>query len=243
VRVLAFDTATRATAVALGEAGEEVRELRDDPPVGDRPGHATRLLPLISRLLDEAGLGWEQIDRIAVGLGPGTFTGLRIGLATAKALGQATRIPLVGVSTLQALAWNLELFPAGEPDAVLALLDARRGELYAGAWDPQRLAGDALLGPAALTPQALQEALAGLGSRPLAIGEGAVAFRDVLESAGVDIPSDGSELHRVRATSHCRLAQHLPVTALDALAPDYQRLPDAQPRSTLPDGPHGHSAG
>lgn len=242
MRILGLDTATRATTVALDCEGAQLLELRDDPPAGERPGHATRLLPLISRLMDDAGLDWQEIDRIAVGLGPGTFTGLRIGLATARALGQATGIPLVGVSTLQALAWNVELSPAGDSDAVLALLDARRGELYAGAWDPRRGDGDALLGPAALTPRALQEALPEIGSRLLAIGEGAVAFRDVLESAGVDVPSDGSELHRVRASSHCRLARHLPVTPLDALAPDYQRLPDAQPRppgrqprSDLPD--------
>jgi tRNA threonylcarbamoyladenosine biosynthesis protein TsaB len=239
VRILAFDTASRATAVALATAGG-VWERRDDPPRGERPAHATRLLPLIAAVMSEAGVDWPEIDRIAVGLGPGTFTGLRIGVATAKALGQASGAPLVGVSTLHALADGASgPEEAGEPDrdVVLAMLDARRGEVYAGAWSMRGLQAPALLAPRALSPQALGEALAGLGPRPLAVGEGAVAFRDVLERAGVDVPSEGSELHRVTAVSHCRLARHLPVTSPDALTPDYQRLPDAQPRS-LPATPN-----
>ncbi|HEY1522670.1 MAG TPA: tRNA (adenosine(37)-N6)-threonylcarbamoyltransferase complex dimerization subunit type 1 TsaB [Solirubrobacteraceae bacterium] len=231
MRILAFDTASRATAVALATPGG-LWERRDDPPIGQRPAHASRLLPLISTVMDEAGLEWPEIDRIAVGLGPGTFTGLRIGVATAKALGQASGTPLVGVSTLHALAVGTGGPDGADRDAVLALLDARRGELYAGAWSPQSLEGPPLLTPRALSPEALRDALPGLGSRPLAVGEGAVAFRDVLERAGVDVPSDCSELHRVTAASHCRLARRLPVTSPDELAPDYQRLPDAQPRST-----------
>jgi tRNA threonylcarbamoyladenosine biosynthesis protein TsaB len=244
MRVLAFDTATRATAVALDGDQHALLELRDDPPAAERPRHATRLLPLIAAVMDQAGLGWEGIDRIAVGLGPGTFTGLRIGVATAKALAQATGAALVGVSTLQALALNLELLGDPTPeadgdrvpdlDAILPLLDARRSELYAAAWDPRRLEDSPVLAPQAMTPDSLRDALPDLGSRTLAIGEGAVAFRDVLERAGVDVPSDDSELHRVRAAGHCRLARRLPALHPDALAPDYQRLPDAQPRSILP---------
>jgi tRNA threonylcarbamoyladenosine biosynthesis protein TsaB len=235
VRILAFDTASRATAVALA-APEGAWERRDDPPPGQRPAHATRLLPLITEVMREVGLEWAEIDRIAVGLGPGTFTGLRIGVATAKALGQATGTALVGVSSLHALAVGAGSRET-DRETVVALLDARRGELYAGAWSPRDLEGPALLTPRAVSPEALRDALLGLGPHPLAVGEGAVAFRAVLERAGVNVPSDGSELHRVTAVSHCRLARRLPVTSPDALAPDYQRLPDAQPRSTLPATP------
>ena len=90
MRILAFDTATRATAVALAGTGERVLEARDDPPPGERPRHASRLLPLTAELLERAGIGFEDIDRLAVGVGPGTFTGLRIGVATARALGRVT---------------------------------------------------------------------------------------------------------------------------------------------------------
>lgn len=235
MRILAFDTATRATAVALAGAGETV-ELRDVPPPGERPNHATHLLPLIVQAFDAAGLGWQQLDRIAVGLGPGTFTGLRIGVATAKALARATGIPLVGVSTLGALAQNIRLATgdprlAGGADVVVPVLDARRGEVYAAAWDASSLDGPPLLSPRALDPEALIGLLPELGARPLAIGEGAIAFRAGLERGGLSVPDDDSDLHLVRAGGHCLLAPDLTVSDIDALAPDYQRLPDAQPRS------------
>ena len=101
MRILAFDTATRATSVALDEF-----ELRDDPPAGERPRHTTRLMPLIVEVLERTQTEWSAIDRIAVGVGPGTFTGLRIGVATARSLSRARGIPLVGVSTLESLALN-----------------------------------------------------------------------------------------------------------------------------------------
>ena len=95
--ILAFDTATGATTVALSGVGDVVYTARDDPRPGERPGHATRLLPLTALVMERAGVGWDGVDRIAVGVGPGTFTGLRIGIATARALARARRIALVGV--------------------------------------------------------------------------------------------------------------------------------------------------
>src|SRR5687768_11489597 len=96
VKLLAFDTATPATAVGL-LAGPQRLEARHDPSPGERPGHAAELLALARQLLDAAGLAFGDVDRIAVGTGPGTFTGLRIGVATARALAQATGAQLVGV--------------------------------------------------------------------------------------------------------------------------------------------------
>src|SRR5207248_3381660 len=124
---IGFDAATRATAVALTTAEDGVLEARDDPPPGSRPRDATRLLPLIAEVLERAGLGFPDLQLIAVGVGPGTFTGLRIGVATARALAQAAGMPLVGVSTLQSLALNG--LPAHAPEEVkwvAAVLDARR---------------------------------------------------------------------------------------------------------------------
>jgi tRNA threonylcarbamoyladenosine biosynthesis protein TsaB len=126
MRVLGFDTATGATAVALLDtsAGERTIEARDDPPSGERPRHASRLLTLITEVLSSAELGWDDLDRIAVGLGPGTFTGLRIGIATARGLAQARSIPLVGVSTLQSLALNA-VGPSPAADSAVAAPGAR----------------------------------------------------------------------------------------------------------------------
>jgi tRNA threonylcarbamoyladenosine biosynthesis protein TsaB len=218
--ILGFDTATAATAVAvLPDHGEAV-ELRHDPAPGERPGHAAQLLPLARRALDAAGATFADVRRIGVGVGPGTFTGLRIGVATARALAQATNAELAAVSTLQALAEA-----AGGEHAILAVLDARRGEAFVAAYRE----GEQLLAPAAVAPEELT-ALAEPARGPwLAVGDGAVRFRDRLEPAA-DVPADASPLHRVSALAVCRLARTAPAVDRDALLPEYVRAPDAVPR-------------
>jgi tRNA threonylcarbamoyladenosine biosynthesis protein TsaB len=231
MRVLAFDTATRATSVALcGPDPGERFEARDDPPPAARPGHAARLLPLIADVMAQAGVGWEQIDRIAVGIGPGTFTGLRIGVATARALAGARRIPLVGVSTLHSIAVGAAGQPGPPaPDAIVAVLDARRREVFAAAW--RRTAaglGERLLEPVAIAPDELSRAIGRLGSHPLTVGDGAVEYRAVLERLGALIPPDESGFHKVAAIGHCALARELRGGAPEAVSPEYLRLPDAE---------------
>ena len=237
--ILAFDTATPATAVALSGPGSVVVTARHDPRPGERPGHATRLLPLVAKVLERARIGWPDLDRIAVGVGPGTFTGLRIGIASARALAQARDIPLVGVPTLQSLALagaRASLSRAGEDplpaelDAVLAAVDARRGEVFAASWRIEEADSfeSALILPRALAPEALAELVAPLGPRTLAVGNGAIAFREVLERSGAFIPEDGSPLHRVTAAHHCWLAGRLPERAPDEVKPEYLRAPDAE---------------
>lgn len=240
MRIVAFDTATPATAVALSEPthpGSVVVTARHDPRPGERPGHATRLLPLLEKVFARARIGWPEVDRIAVGVGPGTFTGLRIGIATARALAQAREIPLVGVSSLQslALAGSRASLRREDPlppevDVALAVVDARRGEVFAASWriDEAEEFGSALILPRALAPEALAELIAPLGPRTLAVGNGAIAFREVLERSGSFIPEDGSPLHRVNAAHHCRLAGRLPAAAPDEVRPEYLRAPDAE---------------
>ena len=227
--ILGFDTATRATAVALVAADGRLLEARDDPPVGERPRHAARLLPLCAEVLEQAGIGYADLDRLAVGVGPGTFTGLRIGVATGRALAAASAIPVVGVSTLHSLALNAE---SAGPDlgAVAAVLDARRGEAFAAAWALEQLEPreDPLFAAGAFTPESLAERLSALELPVLAIGEGAVAFRMILERSGAFIPDDESGLHRVTAAGHCRLARQAPSADPAELTPRYLRLPDAE---------------
>jgi tRNA threonylcarbamoyladenosine biosynthesis protein TsaB len=230
LRILGFDTATRATTAALWDGFGLELQRRDDPPPGQRPGHAARLMPLIADQLEDAGLDWDSIDRIAVGVGPGTFTGLRIGVAVARALAQARQIPLVGISTLESLALGARRATGGEPApdpvrAVLAVIDARRGEAFAAGWD---LDGRLLLPARALTPDALAGRTAELGGGVLAVGDGAVEFRTVLERAGAQVPEDRSDLHRVAAINHCRLADGRPESLPDEIRPDYLRRPDAE---------------
>jgi tRNA threonylcarbamoyladenosine biosynthesis protein TsaB len=218
--ILGLDTATPATAVAVLPADGEPVELRHDPAPGERPGHAAQLLPLARRALEAVGASFADVRRIGVGVGPGTFTGLRIGVATARALAQATGAEVAAVSTLQALA-----AAAATERAVLAVLDARRGEAYAAAFR----AGERLTAPVAVAPQDLA-ALADPRHAPwLAVGDGAVRFRDRLEPAA-EVPADASKLHGVSAVAVCRLAREARPVDRDALLPQYVRLPDAVPR-------------
>jgi tRNA threonylcarbamoyladenosine biosynthesis protein TsaB len=234
VKVLAFDTATPETVVGITGAGDSVVK-RHSPQPGERPGHARELLRLADAALAEAGIGWDEVDRVGVGVGPGTFTGLRIGVATARAIAQSSGAGLVGVSTLEALAREAQA-PAGdgtEPwhGPVLAVLDARRGEAFAAAWR----GGARVLEPVAVPPDGLA-ALAGDEAGPwLAVGDGAVKFRERLESGGIAVPPDESPLHRISGVALCRLAEVAPLADRDALVPDYVRAPDAKARA---DGRH-----
>jgi tRNA threonylcarbamoyladenosine biosynthesis protein TsaB len=231
MKVLAFDTATRATTVALDGVAESVLEARDDPPPGERPRHAATLLPLTAAVLERGAISFEDLELIAVGVGPGTFTGLRIGIATARALAQALSLPIVGVSTLQSLALNALTWPEGDGvDTVAAVLDARRKEVFAAVWPIREVErrGSALLHPAALAPNALGERLRTLDRTVLAIGEGAVEFRFQLERSGAVVPDERAELHRVTAVGHCRIATQLEAGEAARIVPQYLRPPDVK---------------
>jgi tRNA threonylcarbamoyladenosine biosynthesis protein TsaB len=219
--VLGFDTATPATAVGLRLADGTVLEAYDDPIPDERPGHATRLLPLADGLLAQAGLDWHELERLAVGVGPGTFTGLRIGVATARGLAQSLGVELVGVSTLRALAHGAPRSPFGGEREVLAVIDARRGEVFVGGY----ASGRELFAPRALAPSALASLLPPGG---LAVGDGAVRYRAHLNDLEVEVPEDSSALHRVRGACICELAIDMPPVEAENVLPDYLRRPDAE---------------
>ena len=103
--ILALDTATPATVVGVAAPdGTLLAARRHDPAAGEKPGHTTQLLPLAHAALTEAGASWGDLTRIGAGVGPGTFTGIRIGVATARALAQGLDVETVALSTLHALA-------------------------------------------------------------------------------------------------------------------------------------------
>ena len=200
--VLAFDTATADTVVGLTGARRPV-ELRHEPAAGERPGHAQHLLTLCREALAQMGLDWPQVDRIGVGVGPGTFTGLRIGVATGRALAQSAGADLVPVSTLRALQANLEgSFP---------VIDARRGETFV------LVDGE----PRTARPEELRALAAGR----TAIGDGALLYGDCFE-----VVADDPELHHVHGAALCALAADAAPIGRDELLPDYVREPDAKPR-------------
>jgi tRNA threonylcarbamoyladenosine biosynthesis protein TsaB len=247
--VLGFDTATPSTAVGLRLADGSTLQVRDDPGPGERPGHATRLLAMTGELLAAAGVGWSAVDRIAVGLGPGTFTGLRVGVATARGLAQSMSVDLVGVSSLQALAeaavkpdgvLETQAEPAGARRGVLAVIDARRGEAFAAAYaagddgSAAELAFPRVLAPADLASvrakaeEQDEQPIRAHERRWLAVGDGAVRFRGHLENAGVKVPGNASRLHLVSAEAICNLGAGAPAAPYEEILPNYRRLPDAE---------------
>jgi tRNA threonylcarbamoyladenosine biosynthesis protein TsaB len=164
------------------------------------------------------------VDRIAVGIGPGSFTGLRVGIATARALGLSRGLPLSGVGTLDAL--GRALGEAGGSVGRLAVLDARRGEVVAARYASS---GERLWEPLLATPEELAERLAALPEASLCAGSGAVRFRQQLASRGVEIPDDADPVHRVAARHICAIAAAgAGEDESDSVAPLYLRPPDAE---------------
>jgi len=190
--ILAFDTATDVATSALVSDGEVL---------GERTSRASTVLEDIDALLRQAGAHTRELEGIAVGIGPGSFTGVRIGLATARGLALALRVPVAGVSTLDALA-------AGAPGAV-PVVDARRGEVFL-------LQGE---------PRVLPPAEVDLALGTVCVGSGAVRYRSVLEAAGAEIPPDQDDRHVPRARFHAQLARDF--GPAETVEPMYLRVPDA----------------
>ena len=201
------------------------------------PQHTTALLAEVERAAEAAG-GWDAVEGLAVGVGPGSFTGLRVGIATAKALALSRDLPLRGVGSLDALAAGLGEWderhagqagdaatPAGSRPR-LAVLDARRGEVASALYDAE---GKRLRGPLLERPEELAERLAAAAESLLCGGPVAVRFRQQLTSRNVIIPDDADPVHRVAARHVCALAAAMPGEEEPGpVAPIYLRPPDAQ---------------
>jgi tRNA threonylcarbamoyladenosine biosynthesis protein TsaB len=194
VLTLAFDTATSVATAAL---------VRDGELLGERVSRAVGVLEAADELLREAGVERSDLTALAVGTGPGSFTGLRLGLAAARGLAFALDVPAAGVSTLDALA-------AGAPGAV-PVIDAGRREVF-------------MLGPRVVSPQDLE-----LEPGTVCVGDGAVRYRTLLEERGAEIPPDGDERHLPRARFHAQLAGDF--GPAEAIEPLYLRVPDAEAKA------------
>lgn len=149
--ILGFDTATADTAVAVLDRDRCLHEVTVGPDPGGRPAHGRVLLGLVEAAVAEAG-GWGAIARIAVGVGPGSFTGLRIGVSTARALAQARGLPLCGVASTAAITAALAERPGTAGRARIGVIDARRGEVFA-AVDRGEGAGDPVVCPRSDLPK------------------------------------------------------------------------------------------
>jgi tRNA threonylcarbamoyladenosine biosynthesis protein TsaB len=218
--LVGFDTSTAATsACVLRSDGEAFEHLPPPERLHGPPGHSRELLPAVVALMKEAGVGWADVDGVAVGVGPGTFTGLRIGVATARALATAAQVPVHPVSSLAALA------EAIDAPLRLPLIDARRGELFGALYADGELAVE----PFVARPERVAERLGRDLAGAVAAGDGSLKFLEILEAAGIRVAPAGSGLHVVRALHVCRLAARVPGEPPDSVLPTYIREPDAEP--------------
>jgi tRNA threonylcarbamoyladenosine biosynthesis protein TsaB len=222
VNLLGIDTSTAGSAACVLRADGLAFEHGPEPDrLTERPAHAAELMPAVARVMADAGLDYPDLDAVAVGVGPGAFTGLRIGVATARGLAAGAGAELRPVSSLAALARGIEA------DRRLPLIDARRGEVFGALYDEQQ----EVWPEAAADPADLAQRVVGSGLQPLAAGDGSIRFRDVFEAAGVMVAAAGSRAHVVRGLSVCRLGLHAPPAAPEAVLPRYLREPDAKPRT------------
>lgn len=228
MRILGIDTATTSASAALVQDGVIIADESYSRP---RVGHAEIILALVASVFAKARASLSDLDGIAVSIGPGSFTGLRIGLSTVKGLAYGERLPVAGVSTLLAIAARVPDFDG----LICSMLDARKKEVYASFFRPTgdsltRLTDDAIAPIHAVIDQARKHAAGGL---MLFIGEGAKVYQTTLvRSLGVeasfcsdeDWPSLASAVARI---GEKRLA-HSEGDFLGSMAPVYLRLSEAE---------------
>jgi tRNA threonylcarbamoyladenosine biosynthesis protein TsaB len=221
VRVLAIDTALGACSACVIET-EEAEALSRETILMER-GHAETLLPLVDRVVSQVEGGFEGLSRVAVTIGPGSYTGLRVGIAAARAIGLAAGIPAVGVSTL---AGYLAPLMASEARGLLAAaIDAKHGQLYVQAIAP----GGRTIVPPGLMP--LRDVVRLLGSGPVALaGSGAPMLASEcwahgIEATVLEAPLAPDIVWVARIGGLANPAHALP-------KPLYLRGPDAKPQES-----------
>ncbi|KJR97086.1 MAG: peptidase M22 [Peptococcaceae bacterium BRH_c4a] len=171
--VLGVESATPVAGVAVVNKDRVLAERM----INNRKTHSGHLLPMIKAVIEEAGIGPADVEGIAVSSGPGSFTGLRIGMSTAKTLAQIWGVPVVGVSTLDALAYPL----TGLVNLVCPVLNARKNEVYTSVYDGSGTKMNNLTGPVALKPEDLASLLSQWGDRSVTfLGDGVTEYRDRL---------------------------------------------------------------
>lgn len=225
--LLAIDTTTAVCSVALGRDGELIAEYL----LNIKKTHSQRLMPLISSMLRDSDLDRFRLEGICVAVGPGSFTGIRIGVATARGLAQGLGIPLVGVNTLEALAGA----GAGYPALLCPLLDARRGQVYAAVYRGGASRLETVEPPRAIALDDLGRCLLNHSGDVFVLGDNLPAFREVL------VPLLGGRYREMPPAAALSRASYVlqrgfliwreegPVP-LYALNPLYLRLPEAQRR-------------
>lgn len=227
MKLLALDTALDACSAAVVEMRDGMPVVLAERHLPMSRGHAEALMPMVEAVMAEAGASFSALDRIAATIGPGTFTGVRIGLAAARGLALAADRPVIGVTTLEAIAAN-----AAEPGAnpsrhpILVAIDARRGELYLQSFSPEL---EPLDEPRALPVERAREALP--LEDVLILGTGAALLATAGDSpARAHDPAPPAALPRASRVAARAAVKPCPQGPPEPL---YLRAPDAKPQASL----------
>jgi tRNA threonylcarbamoyladenosine biosynthesis protein TsaB len=240
MNLLAIDTSSSGTLVVARSASGALAERRHVPGERERPAHTTLGLVLAAEALEELGLAWADLGRVGIGIGPGSFTGLRAGLSAAAGLARRLDIPLVGVTATELLAAGA----VGRADErpLLTVVDGRRRELFVERWtgaapaepnagaDAHPLALRSPSGIAAVPRAELAERLGSLYGW-LVVGDGALLEREALLALGADVPDPQDPVHALGARPFAELAAAGVGAPADEVRPAYGRGADAIPTS------------
>lgn len=231
MRILAMDSSGLVASIAVVEEGLAEEVTVAEYTVNYKKTHSQTLLPMLDEVSQMTELDLDSIDAIAVAAGPGSFTGLRIGSATAKGLGLALQKPLIHVPTLHGLAYNL----CGTDKIVCPILDARRGQVYTGIYEFDGNELVVLNDQMAVSIEELGEKLQAYGREIIFLGDGVPVFREVLEEkimAGRKISFAPAHLNRQRAAAVGALGiRYYKEGRLETAAehqPDYLRVSQAE---------------
>lgn len=230
--ILAIDSSSLVASVALADEDTTIAEYTTNL----KKTHSQTLLPMIDEIFRMTGLDKNILEAIAVTLGPGSFTGLRIGAATAKGLALALDLPIIGVSTLETMAYNMNHCNK----LICPIMDARRNQVYTGIYRCADEQLEMLKEPCAISLEQLVKDINQLGEKVIFIGDGIPVSRAYIEEhIRVDYYFAQSHLNRQRSASLAaiaiqRLAKGLTENA-DTFAPEYMRLSQAE-RERLENG-------
>ncbi len=226
--ILAVDSATPVAGVALSDGEKIIAEYSQN----FKQVHSQKFMPMIDKCLKDYGCSLKDLDAIAVTSGPGSFTGIRIGMATVKGLSLGSGVPLISISTLEALAFNMVL----SNYLVCPVLNARKNEVYAAAYDVRGIKPDILWGPAACPPQVMADETKRIAANHpgiVLLGDGFKPYQEIFRS------SFGSQMREVpphlmlpRAGSIAALAamklKQGTLEDVHAIRPYYIRLSEAE---------------
>lgn len=190
MKILGIDSSGMTASVAL--AADDI--LMAEFTINNKRTHSETLLPMIDKMLDTVGVEPSELTAVAIASGPGSFTGLRIGAATAKGLALALDIPVVAVPTLEGLAYNL----AGDKRLIVSVMDARRNEVYAGAYNVKLKDSETVIQETALPVNELLDKLEELGREVIFVGDGISVVKNALSERELRVPFSFAPVHSER---------------------------------------------